>query len=740
MNWLELLCCHAGPIHDDAQRTCCHPQLTGLKIVSPDQCRGCSYRNVPVEPAAWSDGHAVARCDCAWLASTSAESAHQGASPAAQSRTDWLNAELLCSHPAHRQTTRRQCAACFDYLFPVISPRSPISAVRDLFRLSNAVHPERWWTWPNVREAFRQLTIEAIDNLESYPGGFSDRGIVILGGGKYFASAYVTIRVLRRVGCRLPIQLWHLSEELTAAERVLVTAQDVECVDGEARARQTGFPLHATWWKGWQLKPFAIIHAPFREILYLDADCYPTRDPTFLFSERRYLERGAVFWPDLEGSSCLFPREATSVFGIAPFEDLPAESGQILIHKEWCWRELNLALFYNAHADYTYRVLWGDKDTFPIAWKRLGREYARLWPTAAHTPQALLQFDGEGQVIFQHRASDKFRRPGTQFDSNTQSQPANSRNPQLVHEDFCFGVVEELSRWIATNVSDKSLDMSRTSARMRCEDVGVPSWPSRADFEAYCRARVTAVPVAEHQIICRVLGGPVLIVDPRDKHISSHLAQDGFWEAWITTFLARWLKPGMHCVDVGANYGYYTALFAERCSPSGRVVAVEPQPAVAASLRASVKANGWRHVTVEEVMIGDRSGKGRLWCADHHSLNASFRKDLGPPDAVPVDRDCVALGDLVGDWPRLDLVKINAEGAERSIWDGAVELLQARRSAVVLEYRVDRYEDPGEFITAIRSLYPHVRAITFEGELGIVTDDDLLQGRDADWMLFLHND
>lgn len=351
-----------------------------------------------------------------------------------------------CFHPGlagPRGVSPEQCGDCTYRDHSVVL--SVEDALRQL-RLPERNFPEGWQTWPNVQEAFRQLTAEAVDALPPYAGGFEGRGIVIVGGGKYFASAFVTIRVLRHVGCRLPIELWHLSGELSAAEQALLETYDVQCIDGESHARQRNFPLHSTWWKGWQLKAYALVHSLFREVLYLDADCYPTRDPSFLFSLRNYRDRGAVFWPDIVHSSCLLPENVAEVFGIEPWTDLPAESGQLLVDKEWCWRELNLAMFYNAQADFTYRILWGDKDTFPLAWKRLGRSYARLWPTASQTPQALLQYDDRGQVLFQHRASDKFRLPGTQFDSNMQQTPANTFNADLAHEEFCFAVLEELTR------------------------------------------------------------------------------------------------------------------------------------------------------------------------------------------------------------------------------------------------------------------------------------------------------
>jgi hypothetical protein len=448
MVWKRLLCRHAGPSVENGLRSCFHPQLRGLKIVGPDQCGRCWYRNAPVaHGSVATDGTSPREWDCAWLGTNGVERPEPtGPVPAALDDPSlWLDRPCACHHPARQWTTRRQCVICPDYLFPFLSPHMPTDMALQHLRRPRRPQPDGWWTWPNVQQAFRRLTDEAIDKIDAYPGRCAGQGLVIVGGGKYFPSAYVTIRVLRHVGCSLPVQLWHLTGEITDWERDLLRPWDVQCVDGEARAAETGFPLHATWWKGWQLKPYAIQQSPFREVLFLDADCYPTRDPEFLFREQGFRERGAIFWPDLDSSACLLTPDRTGVFGVSPFPDLPTESGQLLINKELCWRELSLALFYNARADFTYRLLWGDKDTFPIAWRRLGREYARLWPTARSTQPAILQHDGQGQVLFQHRATDKFRFAGTQFDANPQGRPANERYPALAHEDFCFAVLGELA-------------------------------------------------------------------------------------------------------------------------------------------------------------------------------------------------------------------------------------------------------------------------------------------------------
>ncbi|MDB5389860.1 MAG: hypothetical protein JWM11_5506, partial [Planctomycetaceae bacterium] len=456
-------------------RNCDHPQLQGLKTVSAELCAGCHYRETSSsdlesdcgrveskysDQAPMSHRH-IPLWDCAHLDPADSSKSfrvsdelsqlgsHLNAAPVthwlpATDQQSWLDVVHPCQHPDYGQSTRRQCDSCPNYLFPQLSPRMTVQDARRLLLTRRGPQPSHSWRWLNVQEAFRKLSDDSIRESSDYPAGFQGRGIVIAGGGRYFPAAYVTIRVLRHVGCRLPIQLWHLAGEMDAETRSVLEPWNVTCIDaGEACHRQQS-RFHESWWKGWQLKPFAILNAPFEEVLYLDADSYPTRNPEFLFDWSGYRRLGAVFWPDIDGSAGLLPPDRPPIFGVPSFRDRPTESGQLMINKRDCWRELNLAWFYNAHPEFTYRALWGDKDTFPIAWKRLGRDYARMWPTANSNPQAVLQFDDAGCVLFQHRATDKFRISGTRFDSTHQRLDENQYNPDLIHEDFCFAALAEL--------------------------------------------------------------------------------------------------------------------------------------------------------------------------------------------------------------------------------------------------------------------------------------------------------
>ena len=129
-----------------------------------------------------------------------------------------------------------------------------------------------------------------------YPGGYSGRGIVICGGGgRLFTCSYVCIRMLEWLGCDLPIELWHLGpEEMPDEYREVLEPYEVGIVD--AREVEQDNPVRIL--NGWELKPFSIIHSEFKEVLFLDADNVPVRDPSFLFDTEEYRRFGAVFWPD----------------------------------------------------------------------------------------------------------------------------------------------------------------------------------------------------------------------------------------------------------------------------------------------------------------------------------------------------------------------------------------------------------------------------------------------------------
>jgi hypothetical protein len=271
------------------------------------------------------------------------------------------------------------------------------------------------------------------ETVGAYTGAFSGRGIVICAGGvKYLTCAWVLVNILRQLRSDLPIEIWYLGEDEGDRNWIkLVEPLGVTCVNAHEVRRHHPHPRLG----GWELKPYAILHSRFEEVLLLDADNVPAVDPTYLFDAPEYLEAGAVFWPDPPPPHMSAHPDAWSVFDVPHREEPEQESGQILIDKRRSWRALNLCDWYNQHSDFFYRFVWGDKDTFRFAWHRAGQRYA-MPPRIAYIQHTICQGDFQGRLVFQHRHADKMSLMG------------NRRCAEFQHEEACLELVRQLAaRW-----------------------------------------------------------------------------------------------------------------------------------------------------------------------------------------------------------------------------------------------------------------------------------------------------
>ena len=294
-----------------------------------------------------------------------------------------------------------------------------------------------------------------VKKLPSCPHQLTGRGIIIAGGGRrYCAPAWVCIQMLRHLGCKLPIQLWHLGpSELDEHMKSLVEPLGVECVDAlEVRKKHPARILN-----GWELKPYAMLHSPFQEVLFLDADNMPVANPEFLFDAPEYKQAGAVFWPDYGE---LGPRRAIwGICGVKYRKEPEFESGQILVDKVKCWRELQLTMWMNEHSDFFYRHIHGDKETFHMAWRKLDRPYAMPAKRITSLTGTMCQHDFSGQRLFQHRNASKWRLAGN-----------NDTIPGFLFEKQCVRFLRELRQlW--------SGDVQKVAPSAPAAPATAPVWP-----------------------------------------------------------------------------------------------------------------------------------------------------------------------------------------------------------------------------------------------------------------------
>jgi FkbM family methyltransferase len=170
--------------------------------------------------------------------------------------------------------------------------------------------------------------------------------------------------------------------------------------------------------------------------------------------------------------------------------------------------------------------------------------------------------------------------------------------------------------------------------------------------------------------------------------LDHELMYNGFEETEVR-FVQRLLRPGMTVLDIGAHHGLYTLLTAKRVGKGGRVIAFEPSPRECRRLAKHVRVNRCRNVEVEACAVGDQSGEAELFVVDGFR---DWGNSLRPP-AVPEPTRLVRvpvrkLDDVLAEHgiEHVDFIKLDAEGGELAVLEGAKRLLQsAPRPAILAE-------------------------------------------------------
>jgi FkbM family methyltransferase len=265
------------------------------------------------------------------------------------------------------------------------------------------------------------------------------------------------------------------------------------------------------------------------------------------------------------------------------------------------------------------------------------------------------------------------------------------------------------------------------------------------DFARSCRSLARPVYLGEYAALCRVLGVFKLFVDTRDIGFACQLLLEGFWEPELTLCVARYLRPGMTAIDVGANYGYYTLLMGELVGAEGSVYSVEPNPRAAAMLRRSVDLNGMatRTTVIEAAAGAADDGEVLLYVPHNEPKNASIvvGADSAPPDSGTLHHVAqVTVDNVAARAKRVDFIKIDVEGTEEAVIAGLGKVLRRDKPCLVLEFNAARCRDADALLGALGAIYGAIHYLDPYGNEVETTATQLKTQRFAeDWLLFFDN-
>lgn len=221
------------------------------------------------------------------------------------------------------------------------------------------------------------------------------------------------------------------------------------------------------------------------------------------------------------------------------------------------------------------------------------------------------------------------------------------------------------------------------------------------EFENICRANTSYAYLGNNRALCRILGRDKIYVDTRDIGITPHLVMDGFWETWLTQCLFNIIRPGDVCVDIGANFGYYSILMSSLSGKTGRTLAVEPNPAVFKLLEATASIHSSR-IETAEVALSNVSGRATLSIPDSFYGDASIveRKDKQHVHKSRVKVKMQTLDELVREYalPKVDVIKMDVEGVEPLVFSGMVDTIAGNPGLrIIVEYSPFLYTDAKYF-------------------------------------------
>ncbi|MCD5383454.1 FkbM family methyltransferase [candidate division WOR-3 bacterium] len=155
------------------------------------------------------------------------------------------------------------------------------------------------------------------------------------------------------------------------------------------------------------------------------------------------------------------------------------------------------------------------------------------------------------------------------------------------------------------------------------------------------------------------------------------------YEPLETQLVKREIKRGNVVLDLGANIGYYTLIFAKLVGEEGKVFAFEPDPTNFALLEKNVEMNGYKNVMLIQKAVSNKSGKLKLYLSENSmGDHAIFNLYEG---CKFIEIEAIRLDDYFKNYEgKIDFIKIDTEGAEEQAIQSMLNLLKKNKTVKIL--------------------------------------------------------
>lgn len=207
--------------------------------------------------------------------------------------------------------------------------------------------------------------------------------------------------------------------------------------------------------------------------------------------------------------------------------------------------------------------------------------------------------------------------------------------------------------------------------------------------------------------------GHFFFADARNKVEARLIAGD--YDEMSMSMLSMIIKQGHVCADIGANVGAYSVMMSAMAGHGGAVHAFEPVNHIRRRALLNLQLNGCRNVIMNDCALGDRSGSTRMLQVKEGEFRGGTSSMLETEAITQMGRDhfdevdvaVKTLDDYIDETglDRLDFMKIDVEGFELSVLNGATKVLSAMRPVLLFEHDRDRLQRVGLDEEAFKDIF-----------------------------------
>jgi len=206
----------------------------------------------------------------------------------------------------------------------------------------------------------------------------------------------------------------------------------------------------------------------------------------------------------------------------------------------------------------------------------------------------------------------------------------------------------------------------------------------------YKKLRYSLIDLSKERTI--EIHGCKFALKPNDKGISAELLSFGSHEPLSTAKVTSVLKPGMTCIELGSNIGYYAVLESKIVGKNGKVIAIEASPDNYKYLQKNSKLQNFSNIETHNFVLGDHNGEVNFLTKSISNWSRIMKDDEKPNPSDTISKlPMKTLDSFLEDkkLDRVDFARMDVEGYEYDIYQGMKKTIDKFKPSLLIEFHLN---------------------------------------------------